>query len=253
MSITEKTKQSLREIGLTGYESTAYLFLLVSGPATAGYISKSTSLPYSKIYNILMALEEKGWVDVASGRPKRYFPKSPSEALEATTMQVESTLANNVNQILDELQPLYSGRELQERPDIWIVRGEFNIIAKIKEYISEARQQLMFAATFLPKPLLEYLLSDVSRLHEHGITINILLTATVASRSLLELNKFGEVRVKDQMFGNGIIVDGKKVILLLGRGTNSTYLAICSDHLGLAELSKEYFEYLWHDAQILPD
>ena len=253
MSITEKTKRALREIGLTGYESTAYLFLLESGPATAGYISKSTSLPYSKIYNILMALEEKGWIDVASGRPKRYFPKSPSEALEATTLQVESTLVNNVNQILNELQPLYSGRELQERPDIWIVRGEFNIIAKIKEYIGEARKQLMFAATFLPKPLLEYLLSDVSRLHEHGIAINILLTAKVASRSLRELNKFGEVRVKDQMFGNGIIVDGKKVILLLGRGQNSTYLAICSDHLGLAELSKEYFEYLWHDAQTLPD
>lgn len=253
MSISEKTKRALREIGLTGYESRAYLFLLLSGPATAGYISKSTSLPYSKIYNILMALEEKGWVDIASGRPKRYFPKPPSEALEATTLQVESLLANNVNQVLDELQPLYSGRELQERPEIWIVRGEFNIIARIKEYINEAHQQLMFAATFLPKPLLEYLLSDVSRLHSHGVDIKILIAAKVSSHTLRELNKFGEVRVKEQMFGNGIIVDGKKVMLLLGRGKNSTYLAICSDHLGLAELSKEYFEYLWRDAQIHTD
>jgi hypothetical protein len=77
------------------------------------------------------------------------------------------------------------------------------------------------------------------------------MVAKVATHSLKELNKYGEVRVKEQMFGNGIIVDGKKVMLLLGRGKDSTYLAICSDHLGMAELSKEYFEYLWHDAQIL--
>jgi len=249
MSISEKTKRALREVGLTEYESTAYLFLLNSGFATASKISRSTALPYSKIYDILTSLEKKGWVEVESVRPKRYFPKPPSEALEATQLQIESSLADNVNQILDELKPLYSGRGLQERPDIWILRGEFNIIAKIKEYFNEAKRELMLAAAVLPQPLLEFLSSDMVRLKGLGINVKILVTAQVDSNFLRELGRFGELRVKEQMFGNGIIVDGRKVMLLIGGGEDSEYLAICSDHTGLAELSKEYFEYLWRDAR----
>ncbi len=249
MSVTEKTKKALREIGLTEYESTAYLFLLTSGPATAGQISRSTVLPYSKIYDILTSLEEKGWIEVESGRPKRYFPKPPSEALEATKLQVESSLAENISQIHGELQALYGGRGLQERPDIWILRGEFSIVAKIKEYLNETRKELMLAAAVLPKQLLEYLASDMARLKNLNISVKILVTEKVEPKHLKELSIFGEVKVKEQMFGNGVIVDGRKVMLLLGKDAGSEYLAICSDHIGLAELSKEYFEYLWADAR----
>ncbi len=42
MSISERTKKSLRDIGLTGYESMAYLHLVISGPSHASQISNST-------------------------------------------------------------------------------------------------------------------------------------------------------------------------------------------------------------------
>jgi sugar-specific transcriptional regulator TrmB len=47
MSISERTKNALRDVGLTGYESIAYLHLLTTGPSTANQISNSTGLPYS--------------------------------------------------------------------------------------------------------------------------------------------------------------------------------------------------------------
>jgi len=175
--------------------------------------------------------------------------KPPSEALEATKLQVESSLTQNISQITGELQALYGGRGLQERPDIWILRGEFSIVAKIKEYFNEARKELMLAAAVLPKQLLEYLSSDMARLKSLGVNVKILVTEKVDPQYLEELDRFGEVKVKKQMFGNGVIVDGRKVMLLLGKSAGSEYLAICSDHVGLAELSKEYFEYLWADAR----
>ena len=138
MAVSEKTMKALRDIGLTEYERTAYLFLLTSGPRTANQISKSSGLPYSKIYDILTSLEEKGWTEVKHDRPKRYYPKPPSEALEAMKMQFENTLSNNVSQILTELKPLYEEKEIQERPDIWIVRGEFNILARFASRVREA-------------------------------------------------------------------------------------------------------------------
>ncbi len=250
MSITEKTRKALREVGLTEYETTAYLHLLTTGPATASQISRPTNLPYSKIYDILTSLEEKGWIETENNRPKKYFPKPPTEALEATKLRIQSALNQNTSQITGELQALYGGKGTQERPDIWILRGEFSILAKIREYFNQAQKELMLAATILPKPLLAYLTQDLTGLRNRGIKIKILVTAQVEAQDLKELAALGEVRVKDQMFGNGVIADSQKVMLLLGKSTNSNeYLAICSDHIGLAELSKEYFEYLWADAK----
>lgn len=249
MSISERTKRSLGEIGLTKYESTAYQFLLLSGPTTASQISKATRLPYSKIYDVLTSLEQKGWVEVESGRPKKYYPKPPSEALEATRLRVEKTLADNIDQISGELQPLYSQKEAQERPDIWIVRGEFNILARIGKMLDETKRELMIAATVFPITFSEMFIPELLRLRRLNTSIKIMVTREIDSDALTELKGLGEIRVKEQMFGNGIISDSRKVMLLVGIGRDSDYLAICSDHLGLAGLAKEYFEYLWEDAK----
>jgi hypothetical protein len=51
------------------------------------------------------------------------------------------------------------------------------------------------------------------------------------------------------MFGGGVIADGREVILLLGQeGDEAISLAIWSDHIGLSKFAKNYFEYLWADA-----
>ena len=54
--------------------------------------------------------------------------------------------------------------------------------------------------------------------------------------------------LKKQMFGNGIISDGRSVMLIVG--TDPDLVAICSDHLGLVGLSKEYFDYMWADTLV---
>jgi len=249
MTVSEKTRKALREIGLTEYESTAYLFLLTSGPRTANQISKSSGLPYSKIYDVLTSLEEKGWIEVKSDRPKRYYPKPPSEALEAMKMQVVNTLSNNVNQILNELKPLYEEKGIQERPDIWIVRGEFNILAKMREVLNASKSEVMIATTALPRIIVELFLPDLNRLKNMGVKVNIMVAEGIDKESLKELSGLGEIRLKERMFGGGIISDRMRVILLLGSAKDSEPLAICSDHLGLSGLSREYFEYLWNEAR----
>jgi hypothetical protein len=55
------------------------------------------------------------------------------------------------------------------------------------------------------------------------------------------------------MFGGGIIADGREVILLLGQEEEAISLAIWSDHIGLARLAKNYFEFLWEDSGTTPN
>jgi len=250
ISITDKTRKALRETGLTDYEIRAYLTLLSSGPLTASQVSKDADLPYSKIYEVLQSLERKGWIEVESGRPKMYYPKSPSEAMEATRLRVENSLRNFESQVLTELKPMYEKRDIQEKPDIWIVRGIFNIISKAHETLGRSRSELMLALPFLEKTLINTLTPDLIRMKNTSVAVKLMVTKEVDEIILNKISELTEIRVRDQMFGGGVISDGKEVMLLLG-GNGGEALAIWSDHLGLTKLAKEYFEHLWRDAKPL--
>ncbi len=77
MSINKKTGRYLREIGLAEHGSEAYQFLLILGSNMTNQICEATGPPYSKIHDVLTSLEQKGWMEAESGRPKGYYPKPP--------------------------------------------------------------------------------------------------------------------------------------------------------------------------------
>lgn len=249
MVVSDKSWRALRDLGLTEYEATAYTHLITSGKNTASQVSKNAGLPYSKIYDVLTSLEKKGWVEVESGRPKKYYPKPPSVALEATKLRVERSLAINIAQILGELQLLYRTRGIQERPDIMIVRGTFNVLARIREVVNESQRELMLATVELPQFLFDFLASDIRRLNDMGVQVKILVAEGVEPSMLRALIRVGEVRCLKRMFGGGVISDQRRVLLLLGRIEDAEYLAICSEHLGLVALSRGYFTYLWAEGR----
>jgi hypothetical protein len=49
------------------------------------------------------------------------------------------------------------------------------------------------------------------------------------------------------MFGGGIITDGKEAILFLGEEKPS--LVIWSNHVGLVQFARDYFEFLWNSSK----
>jgi sugar-specific transcriptional regulator TrmB len=61
------------------------------------------------------------------------------------------------------------------------------------------------------------------------------------------LAEVAEVRVREQMFGGGIISDNREVVIVFAEDEESM-IAIWSDHVGLAKFAKNYFEYLWRES-----
>jgi len=249
MVITERSKRALKEIGLTEYEINAYTALLEKGPCEASQTSKEAGVPYSKIYDVLSSLENKGWVEVENSRPKKYFPKPPSEALESTRLSTESNLQSNLDLAKTDLEPLYTSKEIQERPDIWIARGTFNMLARMREALNSARHTLMIATATPPGPIQDVLLKDLERLSSMGVEIRLMVTRDMDKEMIHRLSELGEVRFKDRMFGGGVVSDDRRVVLLLGSGDTDDYLALCSDHIGLSSLAREYFQFLWNEAK----
>jgi len=249
MPISDKARETLRELGLTKYEIKAYVALLEQEARTASQISKYSNIPFSKIYEVLGSLERKGWIEIERSRPSRYYPKPPSLALEATKLRIESALRSNERQILDELQPLYERKGTREKPEIWIVRGEFNILSKIYEMMERSQEELLAVIPFITDEMADLVSNRLMELSRKGVKIMVMSTKATDKGALKKLN-FAEIRVRDQMFGGGIISDGKEVILLLGEEkANKLDLAIWSDHVGLARFAKNYFEYLWDSSE----
>ena len=249
-AVSEDAKKILHQIGLTEYETRAYLILLERGVMTASEVSEHGGLPYSKVYETLNSLERKGWIEVERGRPSRYFPKAPSESLEAARLRLEDMVGSWKRVILGELQPLYEKRELMEKPDIWILRGEFSILAKLKEMLDVAKNELMIAVPAFAKGFVDASVSVLGRVRSSGVRVQIMMTEGDYLEKVAEV---GEARVGDNLFGGGVIVDGKEALLFLGEAdTKRSYsglLVIWSNHIGLVKFAREYFQLLWDTAK----
>jgi len=245
--ISQDARKVLRDLGLTDYETRAYLSLLEMGVLTASQVSENADVPYSKVYETLASLERKGWIETEHGRPTRYYPKAPSEALAKTKLQQEEKVKTWEKTILEELEPFYERREIREKPDIWILRGEFNILAKLKELVEKTKSELMIAAPTLPKALADAVTPFISHLQSANVKIQIMISRKAKEWDAQKLAEVAEVRIRDNMFGGGAIADGKEAMLFLGE--DKPTLIIWSNHLGLVKFAKDYFQYLWNSSE----
>src|SRR5207245_9456201 len=104
---SDETRKALKECGRTEYEAKFYVPLVESGTQAASELSRTASIPYSKIYEILGNLERKGWVETEQGRPSKYYPKAPSTALESSRARLETTLEASQSDAMEDMQPPY--------------------------------------------------------------------------------------------------------------------------------------------------
>ena len=257
--ISEKTEKALKNIGLTEYECQAYLSLLYSGEETAENISQLSNIPYTRVYSVLESLEARGWVEHEGGRPRKYYPRSPTDALRSEQISMEKKFEENQSQILDELQSLYEKKEIKEIPEIWIVRGEENSFNKILELLEKAKKEIMLAIPTIPTQLIteypsfsEKMFSLFNKLRDSSVEVKVLTTKGMLH--LLNGIDYGvaDIRICDNMFGGGVVIDGQETILFLDLSRPvGPDTAIWSDHETLTDIAKIYFQYQWDNAQPL--
>lgn len=248
MSVSGKARDELREMGLSAYEIDTYLILLEHGQMTAMEISKSASVPYSKIYDVLNSLKEKGWVKSSESRPYRYYPISPTEAVAVTRQKFEDKYQIWERSVTEELQPLYEKRELVERPDILILHGQQAVLTKLEEVVRKATKEVMVAAPAFAKPIVASADEFFEELKK-TVCVRLLVAGKVEDWvSLKKAIGVNELRVRDHMFGGGVIADGKEAMLFLGEDKPS--LVIWSNHGGLVGFAREYFQFLWDSSNV---
>ncbi len=247
MAISESTRETLHELGLNAYEVDAYVALLECGLMTAMEISREAKVPYSKIYEVLNSLKEKGWIRSSETRPFKYSPVPPLEATAYAKQQMEDKYSCWEQTVAETLQPLFEKRELVERPDILILHGQQAVITKLEEVLKKANKEVMIAAPIFAKPIVasaDELFLGLKK------SVAVKIMAAGKGNDWNELRKIpgiSELRVRDHMFGGGVISDGKEAMLFLGEDKPS--LVIWSNHVGLVGFAREYFQFLWDSSE----
>lgn len=84
--MSEDSEDFFSLLGLTEYEELALEELLLLGRTTAPDLAEATGIPKARIYSVLDALAEAGYVKVIPGRPKQYQPHGPDEIVDRAIM-----------------------------------------------------------------------------------------------------------------------------------------------------------------------
>ena len=249
MSVSDATLKALKQLGLTEYETYAYLALVEGGQMAASDVSAKSKVPFSRIYDVLGRLEEKQFIQVQKGRPSMYVAKAPTEVMRILRLDWEERLKESSSIVIEELQPLFEKETKQTPRDVWVVHGRASILAKSIEMLDGAKETVLLS---LPS----FNLSDgdvdtvVERVLEVKAKVSILTSEINEGLKALIPERF-EVRTRERVFGAGLVVDDKFTLIMLAGGEDSDTVGIYSSHNVFAQMATSYFESLWKDSDTI--
>ncbi|NHI90408.1 MAG: TrmB family transcriptional regulator [Candidatus Thorarchaeota archaeon] len=247
MSVSESTLKALKQLGLTEYETHAYLALVAGGQMGASDVSSKSKVPYSRIYDVLGRLEEKQFIQIKRTKPTTYIAKAPTEVMRLVRLDWEERLKESSKVVVEELQPLFEKETKVTPRDVWVIHGRAAILAKAMEMLSAAKEEVL-----LSLPSFDLSAEDVDAVVERVLHVKAkvrILTSSITD-TLKEVipNRF-EVRTRDRVFGAGLVVDHRDTLIMLAGGDESDeFLGIYSSHAIFAAMSSSYFESLWKDS-----
>ena len=248
MSASEATIKALKELGLTEYETAAYLALVEGGQISASDVSSRSKVPYSRIYDVLGRLEEKAFIQVQRGRPTIYIAKAPTEVARLVRMAWEDKIETASSIVVNELQPRFEREVQASSRDVWLMHGRAAILAKALEMLESARDEVKLSV-----PSLDMGMEDLTAIIERVLQVKASSVQVLTSRGEESLGppmpSQVEIRTRDRVFGAGLIVDEQlTLIMLAGSEGNESFLGIYSSHVVFAAMARAYFDSLWSEA-----
>lgn len=141
---------SLRDLGLSEYESRAYRSLLQTGPTTAKELSRTSDVPMGRIYDVLNSLETQNLVrSQTASRPKKYVAVEPEKALERLLANKRDELEEKISQYEDiatDLEEQLEAADPVDEPFWTAALGPEESVDLLVERLAAADNRIIFVA-----------------------------------------------------------------------------------------------------------
>ena len=261
---------SLRDLGLSEYESRVYQSLLQTGPTTAKELSRTSDVPMGRIYDVLNSLETRSLVrSQTASRPKKYVAVEPETALDRLLTTKKEELEEKATQyesIVDELEEELDAAEPVEEPFWTAALGAEEAADLLVERLAAAETRIvMVAATptqqFEVESMGERVLDAIEAALERGVSVSLLLRPvivetlpqSVGKRYQYELQEHDdfEVRVSENVTGTFELIDHAEVCIEVPHPLNAEEMFAVIDlkDSEFAASVEAEFEPRWTEAE----
>lgn len=266
MSMTEDKEKLIEllneELGLTPYESKAYIALLSHGPLSPQGVNQKSGIPRPRTYDVLNSLVGKGLLMEQPGRPRMYAAVDPQVGLEKMMMELERKMLRQLEEKRKTAERLSSSlsklhdksREVAvEEERVWVTRRDSAFIARYCEAIRNVEEEFVVATPATGPPEKE-VLEAVKHALKKNKTVRVIRQIT-PQWTREELDRYEElIRLGDQvrcLKYDGLrfaVVDKKDTVLVLPPEGGYQF-AVWMRLPSLTDILYEHFESLWRKGQ----
>jgi sugar-specific transcriptional regulator TrmB len=251
-------------VGFTTYESEAYLALLSKRMMTAEEISRTTSVPITRVYGTLEQLMQKGFAKIVQGRPRRYHAISPEQAkreylthlrqnFETELLTIDETLRHLQRQV----EPIYVESHLQVKAEELLepLADLRAMERRTIDYIERASGEILIStALFAWLPRIKPQLRNAVK---KGVEVRILMQLgdSQVKRYIGELARVGvQFRGSPDPWHpvRGTLVDNKDLVFLIWAAEEAerhwnpiVYTPNHTKNPGLIRIFRESFLFRW--------
>lgn len=239
--------ECLKSLGMTKYEALVYIALLRVPNATASEIHEGSSVPRASVYPVLDQLLDKDLVSVSQSAPKRFAAIPPNDAITRLLSRIERD-AESAKSALESIHrkriaPEQGGEEL-----IWNLYGLDAIRRKLVELITGATHEIRLIAH---PNILSGEVRDTLASMDDRVAIEVVTPCwdgPAAENMNIYSKKHPEVprdldRAKDLMAGGICIIDGGKIMVIVGSGTADA-VALFSESEGFVRFFLRYYNLI---------
>lgn len=156
----------LQDLGLTENESKVYKILLENGEMATQDILRVVQIRQPNLYDVISSLERKGFLNILSGRPKRYQAMDPNSIIEAK----EQALKKGREYFLKWATKVSGNRK--ENTAIINSPNLRNIINNCTQIINQAKNIIEIETNL---ELLKYLEEPLLNKSSDGVRVSLLL------------------------------------------------------------------------------
>jgi sugar-specific transcriptional regulator TrmB len=247
----------LQNLGLNGYEASAYVALTRRGRVTGAEVARLAGLPRQRVYDVLDGLVGRGLATVEPGRPAYYTAVAPETAVGILVEAHRTALVEfeqHAAEAIAALTPAYRDGRSETDPlnFIEVLREPAAIAKRFAELQAGAQKELL---AFTKPP---YAVEPAENVE--GVA---LISRGVVARSIYERSVYDEpavvaavrrfvdageqARVVDHLPLKLVVIDERVALFTMEdpvAGTRDlTILTV--EHSGFARLLKLAFEHAW--------
>ncbi|MFB6126221.1 MAG: TrmB family transcriptional regulator [Halolamina sp.] len=166
----------LQELGLTKYQSQAYIAAVRAGQARPNDLVDMSGVPQGRIYDVIDDLAEMGVIEVRSkGQGKVVTAPPPGAVLEDLKRRRINDVSRRIDQVSADLEGLYDETDAQGEGYVTMVRREETALRHIRRAIEAAECWLVVS---VPADIYRRIESEVTQALSDGVTVRLLISGS---------------------------------------------------------------------------